>query len=183
MRQRDEAEFARLLNRVRDGSQTNEDLVILETRITEPTKEDDNMLHVYTTNARVDSYNELKLSELSAKLYTLTAVDIIPESMKHKNLPDDQRFTGGLKSVIQPKIGARIMLTRNLDVSDGLSNWVQGKIAGFILNYQITVAVLVQFSDIKIWKEAILQSKYNLSSFPPNSVPIQRLQVSFSLLK
>ncbi|CAG2241334.1 unnamed protein product [Mytilus edulis] len=116
-----------------------------------PTKEDDNMLHVYTTNARVDSY------ELSAKLYTLTAVDIIPESMKHKNLPDDQRFTGGLKSVIQPKIGARIMLTRNLDVSDGLSNWVQGKIAGFILNDQITVAVLVQFSDIKIGKEAILQ--------------------------
>lgn len=135
------------------------------------------MLHVYTTNARVDSY------ELSAKLYTLTVVDIIPESMKHKNLPDDQRFTGGLKSVIQPKIGARIMLTRNLDVSDGLSNWVQGKIAGFILNDQITVAVLVLFSDIKIGKEAILQSKYNLSSFPPNSVPIQRLQVSFSLLK
>lgn len=177
MRQRDEAEFARLLNRVRDGSQTNEDLVILETRITEPTKENDNMLHVYTTNARVDSY------ELSAKLYTLTVVDIIPESMKHKNLPDDQRFTGGLKSVIQPKIGARIMLTRNLDVSDGLSNWVQGKIAGFILNDQITVAVLVLFSDIKIGKEAILQSKYNLSSFPPNSVPIQRLEVSFSLLK
>ncbi|CAC5372775.1 unnamed protein product [Mytilus coruscus] len=84
MRQRDDAEFARLLNRVRDGSQTNEDLVILETRITEPTKEDDKMLHVYTTNARVDSYNELKLSELSAKLHTLTAVDIIPESMKHK---------------------------------------------------------------------------------------------------
>lgn len=103
--------------------------------------------------------------------------------MKHKNLPDDQRFTGGLKSVIQLQIGARIMLTRNLDVSDGLSNGVQGKIAGFILNYQITVAVLVQFSDIKIGKEARLQSKYNLSSLPPNSVPIQRLEVSFSLLK
>ena len=70
------------------------------------------MLHFYNTNAKVDSYNAQKLSELSLTLHLLCAIDTVPETMKKKQLPDDQQFTGGLTSSLELKIGARVMLTR-----------------------------------------------------------------------
>ena len=129
MRQKDDADFAKNLNRVRDGSHTVKDINIVQTRNSEDEHHD--MLHVYTTNA-LDSYNAQKWSELSGTLHLLCAIDTVPETMNQKQLPDDQRFTDSPTSSIELKIGTRVMLTRNLDVLDGFSNGVQGHIVGFI---------------------------------------------------
>jgi ATP-dependent exoDNAse (exonuclease V) alpha subunit len=179
MRQKDDADFAKNLNRVRDGSHTVKDINILQTRNSEGEHHD--MLHVYTTNAQVDSYNAQKLSELSGTLHLLCAIDTVPETMNQKQLPDDQRFTGSLTSSIELKIGTRVMLTRNLDVSGGFSNGIQGHIVGFIFRDQVAMAVLIKFSDTNIGKETRLRCKYDLSNFPQYSVPIERIEAIFSL--
>ena len=61
MRQKDDASFAELLNRIREGKHTDEDMRVLKTRAT--TSEDasyqslKNELHLFPCNAAVDAHN------------------------------------------------------------------------------------------------------------------------------
>ena len=135
MRQRGDHTFSELLCRVRTNNSTSADFDILKSReITEdmpnyPT----NALHVYRLNADVDLRNNLMLNNMASKSqqYVINASDAVAGQTTHlilSNLSDKRSETGGLHSILKIAIGARVMLTANVDVSDGLVNGARGEV-------------------------------------------------------
>ncbi|XP_020622509.1 uncharacterized protein LOC110060102 [Orbicella faveolata] len=133
MRQKDDKEFAQLLNRLREGNQSEGDISILQQRLLNVRPEQDNypmnMGHLYTTNASVDAHNNALYTLSKADKAQIKAVDVIvgdisddlKKQMKNK-IPDDPTQTMGLYSLVSVATAAKYDLTTNIDVTDGLTN-------------------------------------------------------------
>ena len=147
---------------------TEEDIQILKSRCIDVTNAmfAPDTLHVYLWNKQVHAHNKSMLDKLSTDIVSVEANDKIPESLKGKTIPTDPRYTGGLPQTIDLAIGARVMLIRNVDVTDGLTNGAQGTIVDFIFGQsRKPVAVLIKFDDATVGREARIQSRYDLSKY------------------
>ena len=80
MRQKDDKAFAELLNRLREGNQSDNDIAVLKQRLTTVSPGNGNypmnITHLFSTNASVDAHNNalytpLKLKKLRLRLWTL----------------------------------------------------------------------------------------------------------------
>ncbi|XP_078383840.1 uncharacterized protein LOC144666317 [Oculina patagonica] len=133
MRQKDDKEFAELLNRLREGNHSENDIAILKQRLLTVRPGQDNypmnIAHLFTTNASVDSHNNALYTLTKTDKAQIKAVDIIvgdisddlKKQIKNK-IPDDPTKTMGLYSVVSVATGAKYDLTTNIDVTDGLTN-------------------------------------------------------------
>lgn len=74
-------------------------------------------------------------------------------------------------------VGARVMVTVNVNVSDGLANGVCGTVVGIETTGDQVVAILVKFDSSRVGKDAIAQSQYRQRY--PEAVPIVRQEVQF----
>ncbi len=141
MRQKDDLEFASLLNRLRLGEHTSEDIETLKTRMI--TEDDDdywlNETHLCATNATKNAHNN-KLYNLSSDEKTIvTCIDSVikktpktkktsqsktPQSDTLEKLEATTKIsnTGNLMSKLPLSVNARYDLTVNTDVDDGLYN-------------------------------------------------------------
>ena len=131
-RQGDDKTYADLLNRIRVGEQTEEDIKLLSTRVFD--KYDKSIprdaLHISGTNAAVEKVNNTRLSQIDQKELELDAIvfsetrgNFVPPLDKKKDI----RGTT-LQYNLKLKVGCRVMLTYNLDVCDGLTNGSQGTV-------------------------------------------------------
>lgn len=81
MRQKDDKEFAELLNRLREGKHSDDDISILKQRLLNVTLENDNYpintTHLFTTNASVDANNNVLYVLSRTDKAQIKAVDII----------------------------------------------------------------------------------------------------------
>ena len=135
MRQKNDVLFANALNRLRTEEQTEEDIELINTRNV------DNLgvpappeaLHIYALNKDVDAHNEKMLNQLGGQIITIQSID---SKTDHQTGRIDNISLGkkesGLWKEIKVAIGARVMLTKNVDVSDGLANTAMGTVTGFI---------------------------------------------------
>ncbi len=98
-----------------------------------------------------------------------------------KGFPEDHLKTGRLVKELKLKIGARVMLTNNLDISDGLTNGAMGTITQFIFgdNRGQPHTILIKFDNSKIGVTAIKGSKYR--HICKKSVPITPYEATFYL--
>ena len=97
------------------------------------------------------------------------------------NIPDKPSATGNLKKELNIKVGARVMITKNIDVSDGLNNGVMGSIVHMVkdekkLNVKV---VLVKFDNRDVGQSARSNSLYK--HINNDAVPIVWFQVSFQI--
>ena len=127
MRQRGDNTFAEMLCRVRTANCTPADIEMLKSReITTDIRDYPNdALHVYRLNIDVDSRNTIMLNTLAPQCeqYSIKASDAMAGQTAHfelSTLSNKRQETGGLHSVLKLAIRARVMLTTNIDVSDGL---------------------------------------------------------------
>jgi len=107
MRQKDDKQFAELLNRLREGKHSEDDIAILKQRLLTVKRLEDNypmsVTHLFTTNASVDAYNNAVYMSSNTDKAQIKAVDIIvwdisydlKKQMKNK-IPDDPTKTMGL---------------------------------------------------------------------------------------
>ena len=185
MRQKDDSAFAELLCRVRTASCTEQDIAVLESRVVEPDSADypNEVLHVYKVNVDVDQRNEFMLSKLDPGItrYHIKAKDAITGQTQHidlATLSNKRTDTGGLHGVLNIACGAKVMLTTNVDVSDGLVNGARGKIVHIVTNSNNDVTtVLVKFDNEQVGVKVCQSSQYRASY--PNVVPLKKVEVVF----
>lgn len=182
MRQRDDHDFAQLLMRVRTATCTKDDITLLKSRVV--SKADPSYpkeaLHVFKTNKEVDDHNSDHLKLVPSRVFNIQAIDkkkdvqtgLIDVVISSK--PSD---TGGLRKVVSIAVGARVMVTININVSDGLANGVCGTVIGIDSTGNDVHAILVKFDSGRVGKEAIASSHYKRSY--PGAVPIKRQDVQF----
>ena len=188
MRQREDGQFVQLLCRVRTATCTEQDIDMLRSR---GIKDEDpnyphNSVHVYRLNVDVNEQNISKLKDLAPEdqHIVIRAIDCTKD--KHTRqldlaMPTSKANTGGLVTELHLEVGAKVMLTVNVDVSDGLVNGARGTVEAIIhmaTTNEVSL-VLVKFDHPRVGATAIAKSHYRDQH--PGAVPNSRHEAVFNI--
>ena len=127
MRQDDEM-FINLLNKRRVGQieQTIEHAIKSRFTHKDDTSYAGNIFHIFAEHGSVKRSNHNQLKHIPGKLITIPAKDEVSKNSKISNVTEAQNRktseTGGLASILELKINARVMLTTNINSEDRLIN-------------------------------------------------------------
>src|SRR5690349_7984554 len=132
MRQKNDHSFAVALGNLAKGSLSEEEINLFKRR--EGSLYPSSAIHLFTTNESVDNYNRMRLNEMKGDGCIHFANDTCygasdPKvrdgyiKMLSKCKPQE---TYGLAYEINLKVGAKYMITQNIDVADGLVNGAIG---------------------------------------------------------
>ncbi len=133
MRQKEDKEFAEILNRIREGNHTEADIGVLRERILNLSPEHPdypiNSTRLFSTNIAVDQHNHDIFHKSTNKKIKIKAIDIVlgdlsdelKERLK-KQIPNDPSKTMGLYSVCSILKDAKYDLTTNVSVVDDMTN-------------------------------------------------------------
>jgi len=130
MRQKDDQDFARLLNRLREGEQTVNDIAILKSRVAHESPLLTSIPHLFTTRLAVQEYNDNIYDAANClRKVLICAVDWVLGAMendvKEKVLartPKDSSHTMGLSKELKLVINIPTEITNNVNVEDGITN-------------------------------------------------------------
>lgn len=139
MRQKEDKQFAELLNRCRikkkkEHLSTGDRELLLS-------RENDNAvdaLHIFPTNAQVNEFNAQALASLCSNNGTEPIVLKAEDNVKQKYSPRGTNKANAVKNQfrllkeLQICVGARIMLIYNIDITDGLVNGAFGTVTRLI---------------------------------------------------
>ena len=123
-------------------------------------------MHVYAHNAHCDEWNAYELKLLPAKEFTNIARDSKKDDsteLANITMPTNSCETGNLKKVLTVKINARVMITTNIDVNDGLTNGAMGTVTNVVIDEKTgkMSTILVSFDSKYVGQEAMHTSVYN----------------------
>ena len=109
-------------------------------------------LHIFAENSRALKHNMLMLNLISSKTYNVPAIDHIPSNTPHHEIVRirnaNQSQTCGFSSNLLLKIGARVMLTSNIEISDRVINGKSGTTTKFHFVTNGTInKIYVRFDD------------------------------------
>ena len=199
MRQKD-AEFADMLNKIRVGgpeenSEVDRMLKSRELKMDEESSQyPHHALHVYAQNKGCTVRNEKMLNTLHGPLYICVAKDRLEDvklDMSEIDLSSLQATsTSNLAHTLLLKVGARVFLSNNIDVGDGLTNGVFGTVSEIVTSQYETSSgqhveevrvILVKFDSERVGKAAKAHS--NFKHIDRDSVPISRIECTFSTKK
>ena len=182
MRQKDDTAYAELLCRIRNGTQNENDIEKLKSREIDENSQryPKDALHVFAFNKDVNEHNTKKLAEIASpdEQTIILATDDKTDStgiIDISKLPPSRSRTdtGGLETVLKLAIGARVMMTVNVDTSDGLVNGVMGTVKAIIKNQSdLVVTILVEFDEKKVGEKIKRANPYRNNY--PNAVPVSR---------
>ena len=148
------------------------------------------VLHVYARNEHCNVRNEKMLSRIDSDLYSVKAEDSLKDIKVDMSQVDLSLLptskTGNLPQFLLLKVGARVFVSSNIDVSDGLTNGVFGTVSGIISNSYVNLkgesvdavrVVMVKFDSDRVGREAKSKSLYKRRY--PDAVPISKAEISF----
>ncbi len=179
IRQKNDKAFTELLNRIRTGSHTEDDIKLNQSRCIAPSNPHypSDALHIWAENYPVNEHNQAKLETIQKQLYILKAKDLYPKNVKKQDidkvLARGRSETCGLDGEIHIKEGARVMLTRNINLLDRLINGQMGAVVKIDVKSNNEPNVLyVKFDDEKAGKTT-LHTSSNSFAKQNNLVPIE----------
>lgn len=168
-RQTDE-KFLGLLNRARRGTINSDDKKLLQSRVKPKMCNNIKALELYGSNRQVDAKNKQMLEKLDGEPYVYYASDY----SNNKRLDDkairsmNDKYTM-YKAILNLKVGARVMLLKNLDVSVGLVNGALGSVLKCTTTY-ITVkfdnSELIRNISKDVQTYEYLKFQYSRQQFP-----------------
>ncbi|CAK1580723.1 unnamed protein product [Parnassius mnemosyne] len=194
MRQRNDSEFIDLLNSLRVGELTTAQLELLCERRHVPINgefADGVAVRIFPTVRQVDDYND-KITKENAKLHRTYLINAVDESREvatygrkppENVIPKDVNNCGGLLPSIRISVESRVMLRRNISVSEGLVNGAMGIIKKIkwpalrrdqLEDGELPEAVYVKFDDETIGRR--LKDSNGCVPIPPSSTTFQAVR-------
>ena len=131
MRQRESKQFAEMLNRLREGNHTKEDIMKFKEQILQPssTNYPIDAPHLFIQNAKVNEFNDRAHRAISGTKYSIKAHDSVigAESQQLrdkilKQIPSDPRKTKQLHGTLNLAVGERTEISLNTRTDDGMTN-------------------------------------------------------------
>ena len=178
--------YADMLNRIRIGENTDEDINILRAKVRGKDHPDlKGALYIAAKKATVNEHNENCLNSSNEKLYEIEAKHFIklkqnlkPYITKDGTISDTQ-FMDRLKL----KKGSKVMLIYNVDVSDLLCNGAMGTLIGVELSKDGNVdKLIIRFDNPKAG--TISRKKHpNYTQKYPEGTVITKIDREYSLGK
>ena len=98
-------------------------------------------------------------------------------------MPTNPCETGNLKKILTVKVNAKVMITTNINVNDGLTNGAMGTVTNVVIDERTEkmICILVAFDSKHVGQEAIHTSVYKNKN--QNAVPIYKTQATFPIHK
>ena len=157
VRQSSDPEFAQMLNRIREGEQTDDDLKQLkDLEHTDTSSWPNEFVKLYLSNYLAGQENEECIAKLNSEIFTIQAKDSardLETGTYNVSIPayTGLNQTGNLPAVLKVCVGARFMLTDNISVTDRLINGSIGtvKYCHFNRNHPLLGTIYVKFDDPK----------------------------------
>uniref|UniRef100_A0A8C5FK64 ATP-dependent DNA helicase n=2 Tax=Gadus morhua TaxID=8049 RepID=A0A8C5FK64_GADMO len=141
MRQKDDVAFAETLNRIRvkekDDVLSGQDKALLSQAVTVPALCPKDILHIFATNKQVDAHNSTTLALFHSDIMKIDAHDYKKDPKTGRMAKQATPFHGNnreLADSLKLAIGARVMLTRNVNVQSGLCNGTFACIAEIVIS-------------------------------------------------
>ncbi|XP_048256969.1 uncharacterized protein LOC125382713 [Haliotis rufescens] len=179
MRQKDPA-FAQLLNRLRTRKKSDpldtRDIHMLKQQ--ETGEDDPESIHIFATNAQVDEYNIAALHSKCSDPICIDAQDFSRNAktgkLEKREIPHGKVHNSVLQKSLNVAIGARVMITKNIDTSDGLVNGVFGTISHISLTdgERFPSKIHIVFDKIDVGQK-LRRMEGTASELDPNSTPIK----------
>ena len=187
-RQKNDHEFASMLNRVRIGTHIQEDIDALNARQVALTENYHPMdvTHIFPYNRQVHDHNTKMLQQLATQQVTVHAIDSKRDDQTGQiDTTSFQTPVGGLLKTLTVAVDARVMLIKNIDVQDGLVNSATGVVTGFYplppqeqdMTY-IPKYILVKFDDDRVGQNCRKEDSHR---FNDGSTPIPMIESKICL--
>lgn len=171
--------YLKILNNIRNGICTNEDEEFIRNLYHNDIKYDDiNPTKIFTTNKEVEKENNKNLSALKGKLYKYKIFykkkyNLDNLNNENINIDDINIYLDSIINdfnikIVNLKIGAQIMITRN--ITNEIYNGIRGVIIGFKENYKIN------YDKIPEWKKEKVHIINEFIKNNNNVLPIIKLE-------
>ena len=192
MRQKEDQLFAEILNRIRCGKQTSQDIQQLQSRHTtyENSIKLSHVPHFFTTNAKKDAYNTEIMRRSCGRSLVIQAIDTppsdIPKSEQRKAVAAAEKIpissTGNLPFLLEVKEDVCYDVTANISPEEGIVNGAECTVRciGDITSDNLPLCVWVEFTDKNIGIET--RKKVGRQYKPyidKNWTPIQPIRRTF----
>lgn len=161
--------FIQLLEHVKVGNVTDEDVEIInQTSTNDMYSSEIKPTRLYATNASVDKINMDELRKLGGETYTSSSIDNIPK--KARNFKPKFQYDERLML----KVGAQVMLLKNIDVENGLVNGSRGVVVE--LPHMFDSEISIKFMDgnvVKIPKVTITVEDADGTQYSREQYPLK----------
>ena len=181
--------YADILNRIRTAEFTEEDVKSLESRVCQwgHPAIPESALVVTCTNNEVNRINEERLALIDEIEYENQAINRRSTQKNFKPRTDSSGAISGtpLQKNIKLKVGAKVMLTYNVDTCDCLTNGAFGEVVGFKFDKNGSWKhVYVHFFNGDCGKETRKNFTELQAKFPgKNVLPINVIEFNYPLSK
>ena len=171
-----------ILNRIRVGQHTKEDITQINLKYTRKPVHDLDIAHLYFTNEKKDKHNEKVFEKTIGETYILEAKDCRHATCNKKiQIPNNPKETAGLHQTLKLKISMLIEIcSENLDVYDGLVNGAEAIFMG-VTKIGLEEVIWLKFTDVKTGRETRKENfaLYNCNIPPPTWTPIKEISKEF----